>query len=85
MVDAVRIIYKAYMVIIDTASKKRSIAQSIGSQTKGVVLSLIQDSNTDGEDPHPDFTTFNDDHYQNDIMDMNEAGREGGDIIPVGA
>ena len=38
----------------------------------------------DGDDSHPDFTTFDDHHYQEDTMDMNEADH-GGHIIPVDA
>lgn len=39
----------------------------------------------DGDDSHPDFTTFDDHHYQEDTMDMNEADHGGHDIIPVDA
>lgn len=70
---------------IEKASKEQSIAQSVGSQTNGAVLSLIQGGNTDGENSHPGFTTFNDDHYQEDTMDMNVAEHGGDDIIPVDA
>lgn len=61
------------------------IAQPAGSQTNGVVLSPTQDGSTDCEDSHPDFTTSNSDHYQEDTMDMDEAGHGGNDIIPVHA